>query len=143
MQSHLETIVQEIKEIEDRQDKLDILIEYGESFTEVPETLFKRPFPAYNKVPACESDAYVFPVEKNGNLEFFFAVENPQGISAKALAVILAKGLNGRDKIEFSQIREEMAYDIFGKDLSMGKGAGLMSMIRMVKAFAEMHLKDK
>jgi hypothetical protein len=54
---------------------------------------YKRPFPAYNKVPACESDAYVFPVEKNGSLEFFFAVENPQGISAKALAVILAKGL--------------------------------------------------
>lgn len=134
----LNSILEELKSIEDFQTRMDYLIEFGESFREVPENISKRPFPQDSKVPACESDAYVFSkVNKNGEMQFYFAVENPHGVSAKALAVILDQGLSGEKPEAISQIPEEIVYDIFGKDLSMGKGVGLMGMIRLVRFLAK------
>ena len=45
-------------------------------------------------MPHCESEAYVWAVPNaDGTLELHFAVENPSGVSAKALAAILQKPL--------------------------------------------------
>lgn len=134
----LNLILDELRSIQDFDTRMDYLIEFGEAFREVPEQIAHRPFKDENKVPACESDAYVFStIDSVGKLKLYFAVENPHGISAKALAVILDQGLSGEEPKVVSQVPEEIVYDIFGKGLSMGKGLGLMGMIRLVKFLAE------
>ena len=71
----------------DRSGRIEALIALAEGYREVPARLATRPFPEANKVPACESQVYVFTQPRvDGSLDFYFAVENPQGISAKALA---------------------------------------------------------
>jgi cysteine desulfuration protein SufE len=137
----LHSILEELKSIEDYQTRMDFLIEFGESFKEVPPEIAQRPFSELNKVPACESDAYVFTTKnENGTLNLYFAVENPHGISAKAMAKILDEGLEGETPESIAQVPEEIVYDIFGKDLSMGKGLGLMGMIRQVKFLANKNI---
>lgn len=134
----LQELLDEFAAIDDLALRSELLIEYGEGFKEVPEHIAKRPFSKDSKIPACESDAYVF-FTRNSNrtLNFYFAVENPQGISAKAFASILQQTLNGAPLNEVININEDIAYDIFGKGLSMGKGLGLTSMIRMVREIAK------
>lgn len=135
--SKLKSILDELKSIQDFQTRMDYLIEFGEGFKEVPIDIAKRPYPPESKVPACESDAFTFSkLENDGTIKFYFAVDNPHGVSAKALAVILDQGLSGETPAAVQEVPEEIVYDIFGKDLSMGKGVGLMGMIRLVKAIA-------
>ena len=67
----------------DRSGRIEALIALAEGFREVPARLAQRPFPEPNRVPACESQAFVFAEPRaDGSLDFHFAVENPQGISA-------------------------------------------------------------
>jgi cysteine desulfuration protein SufE len=135
----LRELLEEFRDIEDRDLKSELLIEYAERFSEVPAEIAQRPFDERNRVPACESDAFVFVVNKatvgsnKTSPHFFFAVENPQGISAKALAVILDETLSGSSRDQISAIHEELVFDIFGKELSMGKGLGLKSMVRLIR----------
>lgn len=135
----LKELLEEFRSIEDRDLKSELLIEYAERFSEVPEAIARRPFDEKNRVPACESEAFVFVEQKkidNSESErpyFYFAVENPQGISAMALAVILGETLSGCCREEIAKIQEDLVFDIFGRELSMGKGLGLKSMISLVK----------
>src|SRR5436309_14656397 len=79
-----------------RNERIQLLIDLAGRFEEVPPRLAQRPFPEEAQVPACESEAYVFPEPRpDGTLEFHFAVENQQGFSAKALVVILDETLPG------------------------------------------------
>ena len=72
----------------ERGDRIQLLIDFADRFREVPERIARRPFGDDHKVPACESEAYVWAEGRpDGTLKFHFAVENPQGISAKSLAV--------------------------------------------------------
>jgi cysteine desulfuration protein SufE len=100
-----------------------------------------RPFPASHRVPGCESEAYVWTEElPDHTLKYYFAVENPQGISAKATAVILDKVLSGAPLQEVLQIPPEIIYQIFGQELSMGKNLGLTNMLIMCQAAARKYL---
>lgn len=130
----LDALLKELKSIDDRELRFELLIEYAERFQEVPATIASRPFAAINKVPACESDAYAFAVKNaDDTIRVYFAVENPQGISAKALAVILSETIDGSTVDEVSVIDEQIVHEIFGKTISMGKGQGLMGMVRLTK----------
>lgn len=133
----LAALLDELRAIDDRELKFDLLIEFSDRFKEVSPDVAVRPFPESHKAPACESEAYGW-VTKNadGTVKLHFAVENPQGISAKALAAILDEGLSGATPKEVQAISEELIYDIFGRSISMGKGQGLMGMVRIVKHFA-------
>ncbi|HMO18550.1 MAG TPA: SufE family protein [Oligoflexia bacterium] len=136
--SLLKELIDEMAGLCDVSLRQEILIEYGNSFKDVPESIARRPYPEINKIPACESDAYVFPVTRNdGRIDFYYAVENPQGISAKALATILSTTLSGQPLSEVANITEEVAYAIFGRDLSMGKGLGLSAMVRVTRDIAK------
>ena len=85
-------------------------------------------------MPACESEAYVWARPRpDGALDYYFAVENPQGISAKSLAVILGETLAGAPPAEVAAVTGEIVYRIFGNELSMGKSMGLMGMVSMVQ----------
>jgi cysteine desulfuration protein SufE len=127
----------------DEDTRFELLIEYAEKFKEVPSEIATRPFQAKDKVPACESEAFLWaiPIQDEQNptkktAKFYFAVENPQGISAKALAVILDETLSHAPIEQIKNIPEDMIYRLFGHTVSMGKGLGLMSMVSMLKARA-------
>ena len=135
--SRLNELIEDFKLIESRNDRMDMLIYYADEFMEVSDNIVARPYPEENRVPSCESGAFVFSeLDKNGKIHFYFAVENPQGISAKAMAVIIDKTLSGESPEIVAKIREEIVYDFFGTNLSMGRNMGLTSMIAVIRNHA-------
>jgi cysteine desulfuration protein SufE len=121
----------------DPADRADMLLSFADRFHEVPGDVATRPFADINRVPGCESEAYAWGVlQDDGTIKLHFAVENPSGVSAKALATILDRGLSGCPPGEVSQVSPEIVYEIFRRDISMGKGLGLMSMVRAVQVIA-------
>lgn len=137
----LTRIVDTFKSLEDRSERIDLLISLADRFQEVPPQLARRPFPEQNRVPHCESEAFVFSEEKSdGTLNFHFAVENPQGISAMATAVILGRGLSGQPLQQVAAVSSSIIYDIFGRELSTGKGLGLTGLVSMVQNAARRRL---
>jgi cysteine desulfuration protein SufE len=124
--------------VPDRNERIQLLIDIAGRFEEVPPRIARRPFAPEHLVPACESQAYVFADERpDGTLDFHFAVENPQGISAKAMAVILEDTLSGQPPEKVAEVSQDVVYKVFGKELSMGKSMGLMSMVGMVSNLAK------
>ncbi len=122
----------------DRSDRIDALISIAGRFREVPESVASRPFPETHRVPACESQAFVWMEdEPAGGLKLHFAVENPQGISAKALAVILDEGLSGERPEALAELPGELVERIFGRELSLGKTMGLSGMVQAVRREAK------
>ena len=119
-------------------DRTAMLLSYADQFREVPADVATRPFSPRHQVPQCESDAYVWGVKAPDNtLQLYFAVENPSGVSAKALAAILDKTLSGAPAREIAAVGPEIVERIFRQNISMGKGMGLMSMVQAVQALAK------
>ncbi len=122
----------------DPADRTDLLLGYADQFKEVPPDVARRPFPESHHVPQCESDAYIWAIANpDGTLKFYFAVENPSGVSAKALATILDKTLSGLPAEEIATVDNSIVERIFRRNISMGKGMGLMSMVDAVKTLAK------
>ena len=122
----------------DASDRTDLLLSYADRFQEVPKDIASRPFDTSHQVPQCESDAYAWAMKRpDGTLKLYFAVENPSGVSAKALASILDKTLSGLPSSEIAQVTPEIVEQIFRQNISMGKGLGLMSMVQAVQALAK------
>jgi cysteine desulfuration protein SufE len=125
----------------DRNERIQTLVDIAHRFRPVPPEIAVRPFPNDRRVPGCESEAYVWAQPNlNGTLNYHFAVENPQGISAMALAAILSKSLSGLSPAQILTVPPDIIYRIFGEELSMGKSLGLMGMVNMVRAEAKHHL---
>ena len=130
-------LLDDLRMIDDRELRSDLLIEYADKFKPVAPAIAARPYDERHKVPACESEAYGWVTrETTGGIHVHFAVENPQGISAKALAAVLEEGLGGCTPEQVQLVEEDIFDQIFGKALSMGKGTGLRGMVRLVKALA-------
>lgn len=122
----------------DPADRTGILLSYSDQFREVSSEVAQRPFPKSHQVPQCESDAYVWAVRQpGGTLKLHFAVENPSGVSARALAAILDKTLSGLTPAEIARIDSGIVERIFRQNISMGKGMGLMSMVEAVRTLAK------
>ncbi len=129
--------------IPDRSERIQLLIDIAERFKDVPPRIAARPFPEEHRVPACESEAFVWAERRpDGNLDFHFAVENPQGISAKAMAVILGDTLSGQPLDQVAAVPQDVVYKVFGNELSMGKSMGLMGMVGMVSTLAKRAQKE-
>src|SRR5437867_2692719 len=128
-------------EFADRNERIELLIEYADRFTEVPAEIAQRPFPEENHVERCESQAYVWAVDQpDGTQKYHFAVENPQGISAKSFATIMHETLSGQPPEVVASTPTDIIFRIYGRDISMGKGQGLMGMLSMVTAAARRRL---
>ncbi|MEM8996574.1 MAG: SufE family protein [Acidobacteriota bacterium] len=128
-------------EMLDRGDRIQLLIDIADRFRDVPEDVAARPYSDEHKVPACESEAFVWAKSRDdGALDFHIAVENPQGISAKAMAVLLDESCSGTALEEVAAVPGDVIYQIFGKELSMGKSMGLMGMVSMVALSAKKRL---
>ena len=125
-----------------REERINLLIEEAGRFQPVPPRIAERPFPASHRVPGCESEAYVWPEPgPEGTLLFHFAVENPQGISAMALAEMLRDTLSGAPLPEVAGVPADIVYRIFGRELSMGKSLGLMGVVNMVCSAARQQMQ--
>jgi cysteine desulfuration protein SufE len=128
--------------VPDRADRIQLLIDVAGRFQEVPERIARRPFPEEHRTPACESQAFVWAEERgDGTLDFHFAVENPQGISARAMAVILRDTLSGAPLEQVLSVSGDVVNQIFGEELSMGKNMGLQGMISMVQNLARRRIE--
>jgi cysteine desulfuration protein SufE len=128
----------------DRGERTESLIDLADRFVEVPPDVATRPFPETQRAPRCESEAFVWAVDQpDGTVRFHFAVENPQGVSARAWAAILGETLSGQPLERVALVPPEVVYEIFGRDLSMGKGQGLLGMLELVHYEARRRLNAR
>ncbi len=127
----------------DPADRTNLLLGYADQFKEVPPEVATRPFGREHLVPHCESEAYVWGLKRpDGTMTLHFAVENPAGVSAKALAAILSRSLSGLPAEQVATVTPDIVEQIFRQNISMGKGMGLMSMVQAVRALAERASRD-
>jgi cysteine desulfuration protein SufE len=127
----LQEILDDLKLFPSRAERIDALIGWGDEF--VNPGADQLPRDEFRKVPGCESEVYVMSEPEGEGRRYLFAVDNPQGISAMALARILQVGLNGLPDAEVQKVPDDIIFEIFGNELSMGKSLGLMGMVRMTK----------
>jgi len=136
--ARLAEFLADLEALGDRSERIEALIGIAKRYRPVPPEVATPPYDELHKVPACESQAYVWALpQDDGTLRFHFAVLNPQGISAMAMAVILDENLSGAPVAEVAAVPSDIVYTIFGRELSMGKSMGLMAMVTMVRAAAE------
>ena len=127
--------------VTDTHERTQLLIDFARRFKEVPPEVATRPFGEEHLVKHCESEAYAWAVPNaDGTLKLHFAVENPSGVSAKALAAILDKALSGLPAADIATVDPEIVEKLFRQNISMGKGMGLMSMVLTAQALAKRHL---
>jgi cysteine desulfuration protein SufE len=127
MPPKLQEILDDLAMLPDRSDRIEALIGLSREYVHPSEAEVPRTEKA--RVPGCESEVFM---ALDGN-HFRFAVDNPQGVSAMALAVILNQGLEG----QVAEVPDELVYEVFGRELSMGKSMGLTNMVRMVRDAAK------
>ena len=141
--SKLDDLLDLFAEYPDQAERTQLLLDYADKFKDVPAAVATRPFDKAALVPHCESEAYVWALPNgDGTLKLHFAVENPSGISAKALAVILDRSLSGLPAAEVATVDPGIVEKIFRQNISMGKGMGLMSMVQRVQALARRSLQE-
>jgi len=134
----LQAILDTFAMFPDPADRTNLLLDYAGRFRTVPPEVATRPYAREHLVPHCESEAYVWALEQpDGTLKFYFAVENPSGVSAKALAAILDQALSGLKPAEIANISPDIVEQIFRQNISMGKGMGLMSMVQAIRSLAK------
>ncbi len=143
----LADVVDDFASITDRSERVDMLIETADRFndrTKVPASIATLPYEDSHRVPACESEAFVWSQpQADGTLKFYFDVLNPQGLSAKAMSVILDETLSGQPLEQVAKVTTDIVYPIFGREVSMGKSAGLMGIVSMVQYEAKKRLKEQ
>jgi cysteine desulfuration protein SufE len=142
--SKLEAVLETFDLFSDPADRTSLLLSYADQFRDVPKAIATRPFPQEHLVPHCESEAYVWAIKQpDGTLKLHFAVENPSGVSAKALATILDRSLSGLPPAEIAEVTPDLVERIFRQNISMGKGLGLMSMVQAVRSLATAAAKTR
>ena len=141
----LTEVIEDFSFLTNRNERAEYLIELADRFDEVkvPSEISERPHPEENHVQFCESEAYVWAIEQaDGTHKYYFDVLNPQGLSAMAMSVILADTLNDEDPEKVAQVANDVVLKIFGKEISMGKGQGLMGIVSMVTGAAKQKLNS-
>ncbi|HLG32565.1 MAG TPA: SufE family protein [Ignavibacteriaceae bacterium] len=138
----LNEMLEKFSGLKNKTEKINLLIEYADKFKEVPPEVAVRPFPDENEVQFCESGAYVWTrLQINNTLKFYFAVENPQGVSARALSAILDISLTGETPADVLTVPDDIVLKIFGEDLLKGKNMGLVGILQKVKNDAKKFLE--
>ncbi|MCG9895590.1 MAG: SufE family protein [Fimbriimonadaceae bacterium] len=133
----LTEILENLEFFPDRADRIQFLISFAERFVPIEPARASLPYPEAHRVPGCESEAFAWVfADGQGGVQCRYDVLNPQGISAQAMAVILRDGLEGASPSQVAAVPDDLVYSIFGRELSMGKTAGLMGMIGLTKALA-------
>ena len=80
----IQEFIENIALIDDRAERVQVLIDMGKSFQ--PPAI-EKPYPAENRVPGCESEVYTWVnLNTQSTLDIQIVVDNPQGLSAMAMA---------------------------------------------------------
>jgi cysteine desulfuration protein SufE len=127
----LQEFLENLAMFPDRAERIEALISIGDRFKNPGPDVVPRN--SETRVPGCESEVFIASRPEGQGRKFLFGVDNPQGISAMALAQILDETLSGEPPSEVEKVTEEVVFDIFGRELSMGKSLGLTNMVKMVK----------
>ena len=139
----LSEFIENLSAFENENERNEILVDYADKFKSVPPEIAEKPYPEKNKIAFCESGAYVWTVMQTDKTpRFYFAVENPHGISAKALSVILDKTLSGVQPEEIIKISPDIVNEIFGNSLSMGKNLGLTGILLAMQRDVKNYLRE-
>ncbi len=141
----LAELIDDCSSITDRSERAEYLIETADRFPEVkvPPQIAAPPYDERHRVPACESEAFVWAREQpDGTLKFYFDVLNPQGLSAMAMSVILDETCSGQPLEKVAAVQPDIVLSIFGREISMGKGQGLMGIVTMVQGEARKRLQQ-
>ncbi len=139
----LQELVDDFEQITDRSERQEYLIEIADRFSDVKVTadIATKPYEENHRVPACESEAFVWATEQaDGTLKYYFDVLNPQGLSAMAISVILDETCSGQPLEKVAAVDSGIVFSLFGKEISMGKGQGLMGIVTMVQHEAKQRL---
>jgi cysteine desulfuration protein SufE len=141
-QEKLEELQETLDMFGDPGSRADLLIGFADKFTPVPPEVATRPYPKSHQVPQCESEVYVWSrLNPDRTVKLDFAVENPSGISAKALAVILDQIYSGQPAEDLLSLDTGIVERVFRQNISMGKGLGLTSLVLAVQALTRDALK--
>jgi cysteine desulfuration protein SufE len=140
----LAELIEDFSDITDRTERQEYLIEIADRFPDVkvPADIATKPYPEAHRVPACESEAFVWAQDNpDGTLKYYFDVLNPQGLSAMAMSVILDETCSGAPLEQVATVQPDVVFTLFGKEISMGKGQGLMGIVTVVQHEAKKRLK--
>ena len=140
----LQAYLDDFETITDRAERTEYLIELANRFhtVRVPAEVATQPYDLANYVTECESDVYVWAIDNaDGTLKYYFDVLNPQGLSAMAMCVVLDETCSHVSLEQIATIPTEIVFTLFGKQISMGKGRGLMGVVRKAQAEALQRLK--
>lgn len=136
MPEALQDVLDTLAMFPDKQDRIQMLISFSEKYKLPPKEIAMRPYDESHRVRGCESEVFVWAFKEGNGVKLYYAVDNPQGVSAMALCAILDESLSGRSVDEIGQVPDEIVYEIFGRELSMGKSMGLMGIVQMTKLLA-------
>jgi cysteine desulfuration protein SufE len=139
----LTELVEDFEQITDRTERQEYLIEIADRFSEekVPPEIATKPYAESHRVPACESEAFVWAKDQpDGTLKYYFDVLNPQGLSAMAMSVILGETCSNQPLEQVAALDPNIVFTLFGREISMGKGQGLMGIVNMVRHEAKERL---
>jgi cysteine desulfuration protein SufE len=140
----LSDVLETFEMFSDPTERAQLLLSYSDQFKSVPPDVATKPYPKNHQIPQCESEAYAWAIKQpDDTLKLYFAVENPSGISARALATILDKSLSGLPADQVAQVSPDIVEQIFRQNISMGKGMGLMSMVLAVRTLAQRALSEQ
>ena len=140
----LAEVIDDFEQITDRTERQEYLIEIADRFPDVkvPPSIATKPYEESHRVPACESEAFVWAKDQpDGTLKYYFDVLNPQGLSAMAMSVILDETCSGQPLEKVATIDPSIVFTLFGREISMGKGQGLMGIVRVVQHEAQQRLR--
>jgi cysteine desulfuration protein SufE len=117
----------------DRGDRIEELGRLARAFRTSEGRIPGPPFPEGLRVPGCESEVFVQVRADGPGLVVDVEVENPQGISAMAVAAVLQDVLEGLPPAAAAEVPDDLATILFGRELSMGKSLGLNNLVMAVK----------
>lgn len=96
----LQKIIDEFNELEDNEEKYELLMEYGEKLAGVRA----EDKQTINLVPGCISVVYIKTEIKDGKVEIYGEADS---LLVKGLVQILVEGLNGMNVNDFTKLDEE------------------------------------
>ena len=133
----LETLIDTFDEFPDPADRTDMLLSYADQFKEVPPEIATRPFPEKNQIPQCESDAYVWALSSRRDDEAALRGREPIGHLRAGARHDPRQDPLGPPAAEIATVNCDIVERIFRRNISMGKGMGLMAMVDAVRALAK------
>lgn len=130
----LQSIVNDLKDA-DRQERIDILIDFAKSLPELPEHLAAHK-DASHRVEECQSPVYLF-VEMDGKRVRFYADAPIEAPTVRGFVSLLLEGLNGATIEEIISTPNDLVESCGLREiLGMLRLRGLHGVLRRIKAEA-------